>query len=109
FYVLSPEAVARILKQLGHRVEDPIELLKKNYEYYEQRTSHGSTLSKVVHAVISSYMAEEKTAWEWFMEAMRSDRPAPWMLLRDTLQVLIFHIRFRKSTRIFPITGKRCP
>ena len=24
FYVLSPEAVARILKQLGHQVEDPI-------------------------------------------------------------------------------------
>ena len=73
FYVLAPETVARILKQLGHPVEDPIELLKKNYEYYEQRTSHGSTLSKVVHAVISSYMAEEETAWEWFLEAMRSD------------------------------------
>lgn len=73
FYVLAPETVARILKQLGHPVEDPIELLKKNYEYYEQRTSHGSTLSKVVHAVISSYMADEETAWKWFVEAMQSD------------------------------------
>ncbi len=73
YYILPPDEVARILKQLGHSVATPIELLKKNYTYYEQRTSHGSTLSKVVHAVISSYMAEEATAWEWFVETMRSD------------------------------------
>jgi trehalose/maltose hydrolase-like predicted phosphorylase len=27
----------------------------------------------VVHAVISSYLAAEETAWSWFMEAMASD------------------------------------
>jgi trehalose/maltose hydrolase-like predicted phosphorylase len=73
YYILLPDGVARILKQLGHPVADAIELLKQNYTYYEQRTSHGSTLSKVVHAVISSYMADKATAWEWFLEAMRSD------------------------------------
>ncbi len=73
YYVLPPEDVARIIRQLGYSVGDPIELLQKNYEYYEQRTSHGSTLSKVVHAVISGHMAVEETAWEWFAEAMKSD------------------------------------
>ncbi|MBW2368089.1 MAG: HAD-IA family hydrolase [Deltaproteobacteria bacterium] len=73
YYVLSPEAVGDILTQLGYPVADPIDLMKKNYAYYEQRTSHGSTLSKVVHAIISSYMANEVTAWEWFVEAMESD------------------------------------
>jgi trehalose/maltose hydrolase-like predicted phosphorylase len=73
FYVLAPEAVADIFEKLGYPVEDPIELLKKNYNYYERRTSHGSTLSKVVHAVISSYMADDETAWRWFKEAMESD------------------------------------
>jgi beta-phosphoglucomutase family hydrolase len=73
FYVLPPEAVARILKQLGYAVDDPIALLKRNYQYYEQRTSHGSTLSKVVHAVLSSYMSAKETAWDWFVEAMKSD------------------------------------
>ncbi len=73
YYVLSPEAVSRILAQLGHPVSDPVELMKKNYVYYEQRTSHGSTLSKVVHAVISSHMANKETAWKWFVEAMESD------------------------------------
>ena len=73
FYVLAPEVVADILKKLGYPVKDPIKLLKNNYQYYEQRTSHGSTLSKVVHAVISSYMADDETAWRWFKEAMESD------------------------------------
>ena len=73
YYVLPPEEVARILNKLGCSVDDPIRLMQKNYEYYEQRTSHGSTLSKVVHAVISSYMEAQDTAWEWFTEAMISD------------------------------------
>ena len=73
WYVLEPEEVARILTQLGHPVDDPIKLLKTNYDFYEQRTSHGSTLSKVVHAVISRYIYPSEISWDWFMEAMRSD------------------------------------
>lgn len=73
WYILEPEEVARILTQLGHKVDDPLKLLKANYDYYEQRTSHGSTLSKVVHAVISKYIYPSEISWDWFMEAMRSD------------------------------------
>ena len=73
FYILAPDEVQRILNRLGYNVEDAIQLLKENYKYYEKRTSHGSTLSKIVHAVISSYMDEESTAWGWFIEAMKSD------------------------------------
>ncbi|MDY6793213.1 MAG: beta-phosphoglucomutase family hydrolase [Thermodesulfobacteriota bacterium] len=73
FYVLAPEEIVHILKRLGYRVNDAVELLKVNYDYYEKRTSHGSTLSKVVHAVISSYIHASDTPWEWFMEALKSD------------------------------------
>ncbi len=73
YYVLSPEAVSDILTQLGYPALDPVDVMKKNYAYYEQRTSHGSTLSKVVHAIISSYMDNAETAWQWFVEAMESD------------------------------------
>jgi trehalose/maltose hydrolase-like predicted phosphorylase len=73
YYVLSPEAVGDILTQLGYPAADPFDVMKKNYAYYEQRTCHGSTLSKVVHAIISSYMDNEETAWQWFVEAMESD------------------------------------
>lgn len=73
WYVLEPEEVARILNQLGYKVDDPLKLLKDNYDFYEQRTSHGSTLSKVVHAVISKYIYSSEISWDWFMEAMHSD------------------------------------
>lgn len=73
FYVLSPKQVANTLKSLGYNVGDPVELLKKNYTFYEKRTSHGSTLSKVVHAAISKDMGENDVTWQWFMEALESD------------------------------------
>ncbi|MDD4951112.1 MAG: beta-phosphoglucomutase family hydrolase [Desulfovibrionaceae bacterium] len=73
FYVLPPAEVRRILRQLGYKVGNAMKLLLDNYKYYVKRTSHGSTLSKVVHAIISSYVLPGDTAWAWFMEAMRSD------------------------------------
>jgi beta-phosphoglucomutase family hydrolase len=73
FYVLAPSTVKRILEQLGNTVSDELSLLRTNYDYYERRTSHGSTLSKVVHSVVSSYFTNGASEWDWFMEAMRSD------------------------------------
>jgi len=73
FYVLHPEQVVTILSRLGHDIKNSHQFLAANYSYYEKRTSHGSTLSRVVHAVISSYLHSGDTAWDWFMDAMRSD------------------------------------
>ncbi|BCS88283.1 beta-phosphoglucomutase family hydrolase [Pseudodesulfovibrio sediminis] len=73
WYLLEPDEVARILTQLGHNVDNPLSLLEANYDFYEKRTSHGSTLSKVVHAVISKYIYSSEISWDWFMEAMESD------------------------------------
>jgi beta-phosphoglucomutase family hydrolase len=73
FYLLSPDEIGRIFRQLGYKVDDAIKFLKVNYDYYEKRTSHGSTLSKVVHAVISSYIHASDTPWKWFMDALKSD------------------------------------
>ncbi len=73
YYVLAPQTVKRILDQLGHKTPDALTLLKVNYDYYEKRTSHGSTLSKVVHSVAASYLQNGGPVWDWFMEAMRSD------------------------------------
>jgi beta-phosphoglucomutase family hydrolase len=73
FYLLTPGQVAEILGVLGIPVEDAAAFLKANYDYYEGRTSHGSTLSKVVHAVISAHFGDDETAWKWFMEALVSD------------------------------------
>jgi len=74
FYTLSAEEIAGLLERTGHPVPSPEVLVRENYAYYEPRTSHGSTLSKVVHGIISSCMHDgHDTAWKWFTEALRSD------------------------------------
>jgi beta-phosphoglucomutase family hydrolase len=73
YYLLPPKEVSRVLCQLGYDLGDPVEVLRANYDYYLPRTSHGSTLSKVVHAAISGGMGAPEVTWRWFLEAMESD------------------------------------
>ena len=48
FYLLSADELRRLFARLGYPFE--YDTIPKNIEYYLARTSHGSTLSKVVHA-----------------------------------------------------------
>lgn len=74
YYALSPVEVQHILEKNGYHADNPVKMVRDNYNYYEPRTSHGSTLSKVVHAIISSYMHDgHETAWRWFTESLKSD------------------------------------
>jgi beta-phosphoglucomutase family hydrolase len=74
WYLLSPGQVEHILEMMGQKKRDPTELLQTNYDYYIRRTSHGSTLSYVVHAAILNYLhGHEKDTRHWFAEALRSD------------------------------------
>jgi beta-phosphoglucomutase family hydrolase len=74
FYTISPGEVAELLNKIGYQVPDDLTLVRNNYAYYEPRTSHGSTLSKVVHSIISSYLHDgHEMAWKWFAEALKSD------------------------------------
>lgn len=74
FYLLSPGQVKHILELMGYEVDDERKLATGNYEYYLSRTSHGSTLSYVVHSAISRYVEGHRTdTWRWFLEALRSD------------------------------------
>ncbi len=74
FYMLSPGQVSNILGLMGYEAAEPRQLLETNYDYYTARTSHGSTLSYVVHSSISNYLATHRQdKWNWFLEALRSD------------------------------------
>ncbi len=73
FFTLTPKEVMHIFNDLGYRMDDPRKVLSDNYEYYERRTSHGSTLSKVVHAIVSTFIHDDQTTWDWFIEALVSD------------------------------------
>ena len=50
---------------------DP-ELIPRTIDYYEQRTAHGSTLSRVVHSWVHA-RGDRERSWTQFCDALRSD------------------------------------
>ena len=71
FYVLPFEEIVNILQELGHKFDN--EILKKNYDYYLARTSHGSTLSLIVHARIADLLNDSSRSLEWYSKALTAD------------------------------------
>ncbi|MCP4436716.1 MAG: glycoside hydrolase family 65 protein [Actinomycetia bacterium] len=70
FYVLSTDELGEIWERLGYELEP--DALARNINYYEERTSHGSTLSMMVHAWLHSRLDREKS-WSLFRSALESD------------------------------------
>jgi alpha,alpha-trehalase len=70
FYLFSSEELGRLFQQLGYPFE--YETIPKNINYYIQRTSHGSTLSRVVHSWVLARSDRERS-WKLFSEALQSD------------------------------------
>ncbi len=71
FYMLPLDEVVTLFKNLGYNFKK--EYLKKNYEYYLERTSHGSTLSFVVHAHVAHLVGEKEAALEFFRQGLKAD------------------------------------
>ena len=71
FYLFSEEEVTELFHRLGYHFHKHI--FKRNYEYYVQRTSHGSTLSKVVHCYLSLLLGREAEARQRFESVLKSD------------------------------------
>jgi alpha,alpha-trehalase len=70
FYLFPIIELRRIFKQLGYVLDD--HTFNKNVNYYIERTSHGSTLSRVVHAFVLARI-DPGRFWNFFSEALRSD------------------------------------
>ncbi|NBC58223.1 MAG: beta-phosphoglucomutase [Bacteroidetes bacterium] len=74
FYLLESEELVSLLNQLGYDVENPEQFLINNFDYYIKRTSHGSTLSYVVHAyLLDEIPNRDDDLWKWFHYALNSD------------------------------------
>lgn len=73
FYNLKTEEVINTLKKLGIEIKDKENFLRKQFEYYYPRTSHGSTLSRVVHAALTNEMGLKRDSWDLYLEALTSD------------------------------------
>ncbi len=70
FFLFPEDELAEIFERLGY--EYTPDTARHNIDYYEQRTSHGSTLSFVVHAALMADIDPE-SSWERYKEALESD------------------------------------
>lgn len=71
YYNFPKETVTELIKGLGYDL--PINYVEKNLDYYLARTSHGSTLSRVVHAQLAEMIDDRELAWKLYQEALYSD------------------------------------
>jgi trehalose/maltose hydrolase-like predicted phosphorylase len=70
FFLFPDDELERLLKRLGYDYAP--EMVRKTVEYYDRRTSHGSTLSFIAHAGILAGLDPE-SSWERYMVALESD------------------------------------
>ena len=71
FYNLEKSEVDSLLAGMGYKL--PADYLQKNLEYYFGRTSHGSTLSRIVHARLASIAGNREMSWSLYSDALASD------------------------------------
>ncbi len=71
FYNLDEEDVSAVLKNSGYKISP--DYLRKNYNYYLNRTSHGSTLSRVVHSYLANLFGNKDEGNKLYFEALESD------------------------------------
>ena len=70
FYLLSADELRELLERLGYELLP--EAIPRTIDYYLSRTSHGSTLSRVVHAWVVA-RSDRELSWGLFSEALESD------------------------------------
>ena len=70
FYLFSSEELGDLFKRLGYPIS--YETIPKNVEYYAARTSHGSTLCRVVYAWVLA-RSDRQSSMAFFAEALQSD------------------------------------
>ncbi len=70
FYLLSSEELLGLFGRLGYRFAP--EQIPKTIQYYVSHTSHGSTLSAIVHAWVLA-RANRHAAMEYFQQVLDSD------------------------------------
>jgi len=70
FYLFSSEELTSLFNWMGYKFNPSY--IPENIQYYESRTSHGSTLSKLVHSRVTARSNRPKS-WKSFREALKSD------------------------------------
>ncbi|MFC9958651.1 glycoside hydrolase family 65 protein [Streptomyces nigra] len=69
-YLFSPSELGSLFRRLGHRLDEGV--WRRTVEYYLHRTSHGSTLSGLVHGWVLA-RCRRSDAWAFVQEALQGD------------------------------------
>ncbi|GEK01162.1 glycoside hydrolase family 65 protein [Streptomyces sp. 1-11] len=69
-YLFSPAELRALFLRLGYHLDD--EIWRGTVDYYLRRTSHGSTLSELVHGLVLA-RARRADAWQYVHEALEAD------------------------------------
>jgi trehalose/maltose hydrolase-like predicted phosphorylase len=70
FFLFSPDELRGLFERLGYAYGD--DTVRRNVDYYDRRTSHGSTLSFVAFAGALAAL-DPAASWERFLVALESD------------------------------------
>jgi beta-phosphoglucomutase family hydrolase len=70
FYLFSADELRALFERLGYPWEQ--DTILRNVAYYDQRSSHGSTLSRVVHAWVLA-RSDRVRSMGYFTDALQSD------------------------------------
>ncbi len=70
FYLFTADELSFLFEYLGYSFDS--QSIPENINYYLQRTSHGSTLSRVVHSWLLA-RTDRQGSWQLFREALNSD------------------------------------
>lgn len=69
-YLFSADELRAILRSLGYDFAP--EAIPRTVEYYRERSSHGSTLSSVVHSWVEA-RGDRARSWDFLVEALECD------------------------------------
>jgi HAD superfamily hydrolase (TIGR01509 family) len=70
FYLFSAEELREVFESLGYHLTPS--MIRKTIEYYASRVTHGSSLSRVVHAWVLARL-DRASSWQYFREALSAD------------------------------------
>nr|WP_225353449.1 glycoside hydrolase family 65 protein [Lacticaseibacillus thailandensis] len=71
YYVLNHDDVEHLIQGLGYHL--PVGYFTHNLQYYLNRTTHGSTLSRIVYAALNEQDGNYDQSWQLFRQALFSD------------------------------------
>ncbi|MET0932749.1 MAG: beta-phosphoglucomutase family hydrolase [Mycetocola sp.] len=69
-YLFSSDELREILRSLGY--DFPPEAIPRTVEYYRERSSHGSTLSSVVHSWVEA-RGDRVRSWDFLVQSLECD------------------------------------